>query len=658
MLFAHRIHNFAFGLSVALAGGSTLAQADVLANQIGWPGKSHKTVVLTGGSQASAGATWTVTKSGSATAVASGAVGAAQGWPMMGNDQAQVVVLPDSLENGSYKLAVGSQQLDFQVQDQAWLGVSKALIKGFYYQRAGMELTSQYAGAWSRPAANVDGYASYHVSSGKTTGGKNSPKGWYDAGDYNKYIVNSGITTWCLLALAEQFKPFTDTLRLGIPEDGGTTSSLLAEARWNLDWMLTMQDEDGGVFHKWSQKSFGDFVLPHLDKSDRFFVGKSSTAAYDFAAVMAMASRLYASSDATFSATALAAAKKAYAWGAANHAAMFKNPSDIGTGEYGDNTANDERFWAGIELVLATGEATYLPASTPTWPLPWWKEVGMLGNYTIVSHPTSFPAAMVSKAKKDILALGDTYAQRVKSGPWAALQQEESEFPWGSNSVVAHMGVHSIFAWFASGNSDYLDAADAAMDHLMGRNPLGTSTVTGFGKKKPMKPHHRISGGDNVVDPVPGLLVGGSYGGGDDVINDPKSTWMCKEYRVNGKIAMDWLDDQCSYATNEIAINWNAPSSFLATALTAIHQKGYQAPGWSTASVHRGEPSMGMRWSGGAMLLDRAADVEFRDVHGALLGNLRAVPGVAVSLPRHKGVVLVRVRQAGLPARNFGWLAP
>jgi endoglucanase len=50
-----------------------------------------------------------------------------------------------------------------------------------------------------------------------------------------------------------------------------------------------------------------------------------------------------------------------------------------------------------------------------------------------------------------------------------------------------------------------------------------------------MHPHDRRSGADDVHAPWPGYLVGGGH---------PKAT--------------DWVDDQESYRTNEIAINWNA----------------------------------------------------------------------------------------------------
>ena len=53
--------------------------------------------------------------------------------------------------------------------------------------------------------------------------------------------------------------------------------------------------------------------------------------------------------------------------------------------------------------------------------------------------------------------------------------------------------------------------------------------------------------------------------------------------------AKAWLDNNCSFTTNEVAINWNAPAAFLAGGLEAIfntsefdlkdlYEKKYQIP--------------------------------------------------------------------------------
>ncbi len=72
-----------------------------------------------------------------------------------------------------------------------------------------------------------------------------SPGGWYDAGDYNKYIVNAGYTVSMLLSLYENF-PDAARDDMNIPESGNNISDLLDEIKWELDWAETMQDKDGG----------------------------------------------------------------------------------------------------------------------------------------------------------------------------------------------------------------------------------------------------------------------------------------------------------------------------------------------------------------------------------------------------------------------------
>lgn len=78
-----------------------------------------------------------------------------------------------------------------------------------------------------------------------------SSKGWYDAGDYNKYIVNSGYSIGLMQSIYQLFLDYFSRQKINIPESNNHTPDLLDEMQFNLDWMLTMQDpEDGGVYHK------------------------------------------------------------------------------------------------------------------------------------------------------------------------------------------------------------------------------------------------------------------------------------------------------------------------------------------------------------------------------------------------------------------------
>ena len=134
-------------------------------------------------------------------------------------------------------------------------------MKGFYFQRVSTPLESKYAGPWARPAGHPDDKVEVHPSATSTQlpAGTiiSSPGGWYDAGDYNKYVVNSGITMGTLLSAYEDFPAYFDTLNTNIPESGNRLPDILDEVLVNLRWMLTMQDPgDGGVYHKCTNASF------------------------------------------------------------------------------------------------------------------------------------------------------------------------------------------------------------------------------------------------------------------------------------------------------------------------------------------------------------------------------------------------------------------
>lgn len=101
-----------------------------------------------------------------------------------------------------------------------------------------------------------------------------SPGGWYDAGDYNKYIVNSGISTYTLLGAYEHNPEYFDTLKLNIPESNNKIPDILDEALYNIKWMLTMQDADGGVYHKLTNPNFDGFIMPDEADQKRYVVEK------------------------------------------------------------------------------------------------------------------------------------------------------------------------------------------------------------------------------------------------------------------------------------------------------------------------------------------------------------------------------------------------
>jgi endoglucanase len=501
-----------------------------------------------------------------------GALGAPQAWEPA-QESVRLADFSALRTPGRYRLQVDGlpPSAPFTVAADAYAAVNAAALKFFYFNRASIALDPAHAGVWARPAGHPDDRVFVHASAagpGRPEGTViSAPKGWYDAGDYNKYIVNSGISVYTLLAAYEHFPAVFQAQNLNIPESGNGLPDILDEALWNLEWMLAMQDPaDGGVYHKLTDKGFDGIVMPHQARNDRFVVMKATAATLDFAAVMAQAARVFAPFEAQrpgLSARMLAASKRAWDWAQANPAVIYKQPADIHTGGYDDKNVSDEFAWAAAELFATTRDERYWQAfrrNAPPIEVPGWPNVGALAWTTLAQHRDRLAVADRQWVQAQVLSLAEGYAARWQASPYRVAMQTV-DFHWGSNAVALNQALMLIQGHRLGGDRRMLDAAQAALDLVLGRHPTGYSMVTGFGTRSPLYPHHRPSGAMPQQPPVPGMIVGGS---------NPSDGGDCKTPYPSKAPAKFFQDDFCSYTTNEIAINWNAPLVYVSAALQAL----------------------------------------------------------------------------------------
>ncbi|GAB4452527.1 MAG: glycoside hydrolase family 9 protein [Armatimonadaceae bacterium] len=464
---------------------------------------------------------------------------------------------------GTYYLDVPGvgASYDFQIGSEIFARPFRLAMRSFTGQRCGTKVSlAPDFSEYQYEACHLDP-AQFHSSSGKT-GTTDSSGGWHDAGDYGKYIVNSGITTGTLLWAYELNPEKLRSLNLDLPESGGKIPDMLAEIKWNIDWMLKMQDADGGVWHKATTAGFPGFVMPKDDTGTVLVIGtesaphKVTTATADFAAVCAIAARVYRPFDAAYADRCLAAAEKAWDWLEKTPDNNFtNNPKGISTGGYGDGNPADERLWAAAELFRTTGKDEYnryfLNRYTKWNPTlqadraQGWPEVANMAMYTyaLSTQPKTDKAA-VQKIKQDAVTAADGIVAKVRQNGYRQ-PLRSNEYYWGSNSVAAN---YAMMLWLANRftpKPDYVHAAQDTLHYLLGRNTFNTSYVTQVGTKWAMNPHHRPSGADKREQPWPGLLVGGP--------------------NAEGKTppARQWKDVEASYTTNENAINWNAALVFV-----------------------------------------------------------------------------------------------
>jgi endoglucanase len=133
---------------------------------------------------------------------------------------------------------------------------------------------------------------------------------------------------------------------------------------------------------------------------------------------------------------------------------------------------------------------------------------------------------------------------------------EPGEYFWGSNAHALNKAVLLIIAFEETQEADFLEVALDQLHYMLGANAHRMTFVTGVGTRAPLHPHHRPSAADGVAAPVPGLLAGGANQYLQDAV-------LAAHFNSSTPPALAYLDDQGSYASNEIAINWNAPLVFV-----------------------------------------------------------------------------------------------
>lgn len=494
-------------------------------------------------------------------------------------------LVTDQLESAPFDI---SAEIYRQLKDDA--------LAYFYHNRSGITITAEYAGAaWARPAGHLTDNA-VTCYKGTDPDGHTWPGcdytldvagGWYDAGDFGKYVVNGGISAWTLMDLYRRFPAAYPDGALSIPEQGNGVPDLLDEARWEMEFLLSMQvppgqPQAGMVHHKMHDRTWAAMpMIPptevdnnpdHQPENEgRYLFPPSTAATLNMAATAAQCARLWADVDAAFAQTCLAAAETAWDAAQANPAVFAGNTLGEGGGNYDDTVVDDEFYWAAAELFITTGKETYLNyllesnqfATAESFD---WGHTAPLGTLALAQTDRPLPAEARAQVEQAIIAFADDLlAQQSEAGYGALIK---GQLPWGSNGTVMNNMMLVSAAYDLSGDEKYLDAARLSMDYILGRNPLNQSYVSGYGTYAMQHPHHRFWANDpanGYPAPPPGALAGG-----------PNASPTDPDALAAGVMelapAKRYVDEIGSYSTNEVTINWNAPLAWMATFLNETGQ--------------------------------------------------------------------------------------
>ena len=488
-------------------------------------------------------------------------------------DRVQISDMSSVRQPGMYVLETDTgKSAPFEIGNEVYRHALWLTMRGYYGQRCGCNV--DLGNGYSHPVCHLT--AEFHQSSGKRGPYKNHG-GWHDAGDYGRYVVNSGISTGTLLWTWEMLNGAVHNLDLKIPESGGKLPDFLAEIRWNLDWMLSVQDADGGVWHKQTSETFCDFILPQEDHLISYIIGtgsapyKSTCATADLAAVAAIAARCYGPFDDAYAKNCMDAARRAYAWASKNPDVSFRNPAGIRTGDYGDADCRDEMLWAAAELWRTSGEEQYrqafetgvaylrtdngLRVKTPAW-----NELSAFSLWTYaMADRKGRSSELLAQIRDSSAREAERLVQNSRQNGYGNTLSL-SDYIWGSNGVAGNHSLQLIVTDRLQKNDEFRQTAAENLHYLIGRNCWDLSWVTQLGSKPFQHPHHRPSAADKIAAPWPGLLSGGPNAHPADRVG-----WLLPK---RPPMQM-YKDEQAAYSLNEIAINWNAPLVFLLASLNA-----------------------------------------------------------------------------------------
>lgn len=545
-----------------LGGRRMLVHGSIAINQLGYRPQDYKLAVISG-KQGS----YRIIQLPSKKVVWQGASSPAV-WDEASGQEVCKLNFSSLVEEGEFQIEdalKGSSSMPFVIAKDVYDEVQLAVLKVFYFLRCGMPLEESFAGQWKHASCHR---SLVHVY-GQTEQQFDGSGGWHDAGDYGRYIVAAGKAVADML-LAFEFFSHAFARKVPLPESDERMPDLLWEVKYELDWMLKMQEPStGGVYHKLTTLQFPSLhTMPEDDHGTLYAMPISATATGSFAAALAMAARIYAPYDEQFAAQCLKAARLAYSWLETNpEVEGFRNPADVGTGEYGDGEDGDERYWAAAELYRTTGEARYhqaflrhLKDGNFSKTGLGWRHMGGYGtlSYLLNEHEQDEQAATLLKQHWSERA-EQLVAVCQKDGYGISLLPEEYE--WGSNMDVLNNGMLLIIDQLMNKHHRYDQYISQHIHYLFGTNVNQISYVSGYGARAMSNPHYRPTVAGDVNATVPGMVAGGP--------NRHLQDEYAQVHLQGRASAACYADHEESYSTNEITIYWNSPALFVLSYFTS-----------------------------------------------------------------------------------------
>lgn len=483
----------------------------------------------------------------------------------------------------------------FQIGDDIYNEMLSDMSKYYYYQRQGIDLEEKYAGEFARKNLHPDDISVIRWSD------RNNPdaetfdisQGWYDAGDYGKYVSPAATSVENLLLAYELFPQEFENINPNIPETDKSNKlysdspAILSEIKWELDMLLKLEhpDKDGSFYVAANYKNGTIYIEDTLYSTSDYNSGSNETdlrshlATADMAAMLAHAYIVYKDIPeyTDFAEECLNTAIRSWKW--INDSSNEKHMS-IGaanrTYTFTQEELDRSMYWTAGALFRASKTAG--------------KNADEYENYLISNCEnenvnTCFTGNSLGYSHKGRSFLGffhylyqnDNPSDKIKTvfskfEPWRkriinydsfGTDYPEWGYWWGSNMVLAQSSMTLLLGSIITDGKDnipdeVLNSNQSAFNYILGVNPISFSYVSGYGENSVKNIYSAIYSKDAKLTPYKcpkGYVTEGA--------NSSNNRHLSK---YNGKC---YMDSDAEWTTNENTIYGNAAMIFLTVAVMA-----------------------------------------------------------------------------------------
>lgn len=482
-------------------------------------------------------------------------------------------------------------------------------------------LNDAHASVYVTPSVNRDGVFKGDLTpTGETV---DASGGWWDAGDYLKFVQTTGYTVALQLLGVRDFPA-----QLGA---GAGAADFTTEARFGVEWLLRMWNDSTRTLYyqvgigEGNSQTLGDHDIWRLPQADDGYGGEDRSARYirhrpvfraaapgspvspnlagRDAAAFALCAQVFAESDPALAARCLTAGEHIFDLADTDPRGQLLTaiPFDF----YPESEWRDDLELGASELAIAlskVGARGGLPHSEPSFYLEraagWahaYAEHSGAGeplNLYDVSGLANFELVRALRLAGDPPGSASTEAQLI-AGLKGELDQAVAQssgdpfgfgFPWAEADTASHGDGLSVMASEydeLTGTAAYRTYAGRWLSNVLGANAWGMSLILGDGSVFPACPSDQLANLAGSLDGSPPLLAGAVVEGPSDAASKGKVPGMrrCPPAggsalaRFNAKAV--FRDDVQSYTTVEPAIDLSASSPLaFAWQLAAVRPLG------------------------------------------------------------------------------------